>query len=78
MSCIACSNIDECGTIRRILSDYGKETLVKELNKKVTLDDCKDFSFVAISGSVLRDKILEMVELSKAKRLSLKQAKNNK
>ena len=78
MSCIQCKNLNNCGTVKRYLSDYGKETLVKELNKKVTLDDCKDFSFVAISGSVLRDKILEMVELSKAKRLSLKQAKNNK
>jgi hypothetical protein len=77
MSCIQCKEINSCGIIKNYLRDYGKETLVKELNKKVTLDDCKDFSFVAISGSVLRDKILEMVELSKAKRLSLKQARNN-
>jgi len=76
MSCIQCKNLSNCGTVRRMLLDYGKETLVKELNKKVTLDDCKDFSFVAIAGSVLRDKILEMVELSKAKKASLKQVRN--
>jgi hypothetical protein len=55
-----------------MLRDYGKETLVKELNRTTTIEDCKDFSFIAISGTVLRDKILEMVELSKAKKLSLK------
>jgi len=72
MSCITCSNIDECGHVKRMLRDYGKVTLVKELNRKVDLTDCKDFSFIAISGTVLRDKIIKMVELSKAKKLSLK------
>jgi len=72
MSCIQCKNLESCGTINRMLLDYGKETLVKELNRTTTIDDCKDFSFIAISGTVLRDKIIKMVELSKAKKLSLK------
>jgi hypothetical protein len=61
-----------------MIRDYGKVTLVKELNRKVDLGDCKDFSFVAISGTVLRDKILEMTKLSSELKASLKQVKNTK
>ncbi len=76
MSCIQCENLKSCGTIKRMLLDYCKTELVKKLNQKVSLEDCKDFSFIAISGTVLRDKILEMVELSKARKSSLKIARN--
>jgi hypothetical protein len=72
MSCIQCENLKSCGIVNNYLRDYGKAELVKRLNQKTDLGDCKDFSFIAISGTVLRDKILEMVELSKAKKLSLK------
>ena len=78
MSCIQCQNLKSCGTVKRMLRDYGKVTLVKELNRKVDLTDCKDFSFIAISGTVLRDKILEMTKLSSELKASLKQAKNTK
>ena len=71
-NCIQCENLKSCGIVNNYLRDYGKVELVKKLNQKTDLSDCKDFSFIAISGTVLRDKILEMVELSKAKKLSLK------
>jgi len=72
MSCIQCKNLESCGTINRMLLDYGKETLVKELNKTTTIEDCKDFEFIPIAGEILKQKIIKMVELSKAKKLSLK------
>ena len=74
MSCIQCQNLKSCGTVKRMLRDYGKVTLVKELNRKVDLTDCKDFSFIAISGTVLRDKIQKMIKLSKDKKEALKQS----
>ena len=58
--------------------DYNKPTLIKELNRECKNQDCKDFSFIAISGTVLRDKILELVKLSSELKTSLKQAKNKK
>jgi len=71
-NCIQCKNLKSCGTVDRMLRDYGKETLVKELNKTTTIEDCKDFEFIAIAGEILKQKIKEMAELSKAKKLSLK------
>ena len=51
---------------------------MKELNRECKNQDCKDFSFIAISDTVLRDKILELVKLSSELKASLKQAKNKK
>jgi hypothetical protein len=72
MSCIKCKNLETCGTIKRWLIDFNQSTLISELNKDSS--DCKDFSFLAISGTVLKDKILKMVEISKQKKESLKRA----
>ena len=78
MKCIECKELNSCGTVKKWLINFNKETLVKELNKECKNQDCKDFSFIAISGTVLRDKILEMTKLSYELKTSLKQAKNKK
>lgn len=78
MKCIECSEIKNCGTVKRWLIDFNKPTLMKELNRECKNQDCKDFSFIAISGTVLRDKILELVKLSSELKTSLKQVKNSK
>ncbi len=74
--CAKCENIENCGTVNRYLRDYGKTEILKKLNAEN--EECKDFSFIAISGTILRDKILEMIKLSSELKASLKQAKNTK
>ena len=74
--CAKCENIKNCGTVNRYLRDYGKTEILKKLNAENK--ECKDFSFIAISGTVLRDKILELTNLSTKLKTSLKQVKNKK
>lgn len=76
MSCIKCSEINTCGTVARMLRDYSKSELLKQLQKPVTDSDCKDFTFIGISGEILRDKLLEMINKSSKVKAELKQAKN--
>ena len=78
MKCIECSEVKNCGTVKRWLIDFNKSTLIKELNRECKNQDCKDFSFIAISGTVLRDKILELTKLSNELKASLEQVKNRK
>ena len=74
--CAKCENIENCGTVNRYLMDYGKTEILKKLNAEN--EECKDFSFIAISDIVLRDKINKLIKLSKDKKQSLKQVKNTK
>lgn len=78
MKCIECSELKICGTIKRYLLDFNKSTLLKELNREMKSEECKDFSFTAISGEILKHKLEEMTKLSSELKASLKQAKNTK
>lgn len=71
MACINCKHIEDCGTVDKYLRECSQSSLLKELNSEK--EECEDFSFIAISGEILRDKILKMIKLSKEKKEALKQ-----
>ena len=73
MSCIECENVDECGSVKRWTLDCCKNELIRKLNEKNT--DCLDFAFRPLSGEILRQKIFQLTELSKDRRMAQKRSK---
>ena len=72
MSCIMCAEVDDCGCVKRWMLDYGKNELLKKLTEQNV--ECKNFQNRPITGSILRDKLLQLTNLSKEKRMTLKQS----
>ena len=56
-NCIRCENLENCGTINRWLADYTKVELRKSVQKSSKNADCPNFTFLAISGTVLSDRM---------------------
>lgn len=73
MSCIKCKNLESCGTINRWMIDLSKGGLLTELGKTSNSANCPDFNFLAISGTVLRDKINGLVKIASEKKQAAKQ-----
>jgi len=72
-SCINCEELENCGTINRYLLDFTKSELLKNLTT-VNPDDkeCPNFSFIAITGEVMKHKLEKMIKLSKEIKQELK------
>lgn len=73
MSCIECESVETCGTVKRWTLDYSKNELVRKLNEKNV--GCPDFEFRPLSGEILRQKIFQLTELSKGRRMAQKRSK---
>lgn len=70
MACIKCSHVEDCGTIKRWLIDFNKSTLLKELNSEK--ENYPNFSFLTISGEVLKQKMFKLIEMSRLEKSKLK------
>lgn len=76
-SCINCEEVMDCGHINRILTDYCKIELLKELTRNKPQENlCPNFSFIAISGEVLKRKLDHLIEISRKRKDELKRSKN--
>lgn len=73
MSCIECESVDECGSVKRWTMDYCKNELIRKLTEKNV--NCPNFEFRPLSGEILRQKIFQLTELSKDRRMAQKRSK---
>jgi hypothetical protein len=73
MKCIECESVEECGTVKRWTYDFCKNELIKKLTEKNV--DCLNFSFRPLEGELLRQKIFQLTELSKNRRMAQKELK---